>query len=250
MGSDDRMTRRLITLFTRDENGRRPVNGDREKFQSDPHWRDLILFYEYFHGDTGEGLGASHQTGWTGVVAKLIHQYAEYALQGKPGLGSEYGLGASGRDEVNATRLPLAAGRVARSDGSGGFASGTVAGYRTRRYHALLLTPTTPPTGPRRPRQRVRSVARRRRPAARRCRTQHYAPGRDPSARHRPSRRIRARAVAALDVPAADGSDVMHECIVDRVDGTVALRWRVAAHGTAAYGCTCGRCSPGATTTR
>jgi hypothetical protein len=72
---------RLIKLFLRDENGRRPVYGDREKFQSDPHWRDLILFYEYFHGDTGEGLGASHQTGWTGIVAKLIHQYAEYALQ-------------------------------------------------------------------------------------------------------------------------------------------------------------------------
>ena len=72
---------RLIKLFLRDENGRRPVHGDREKFQSDPHWRDLILFYEYFHGDSGAGLGASHQTGWTGVVAKLIHQYAEYALQ-------------------------------------------------------------------------------------------------------------------------------------------------------------------------
>ena len=72
---------RLIKLFLRDENGRRPVHGDREKFQSDPHWRDLILFYEYFHGDTGEGLGASHQTGWTGIVAKLIHQYAEYARQ-------------------------------------------------------------------------------------------------------------------------------------------------------------------------
>jgi hypothetical protein len=57
------------------------VHGDREKFQSDPHWRDLILFYEYFHGDSGAGLGASHQTGWTGVMAKLIHQYAEYALQ-------------------------------------------------------------------------------------------------------------------------------------------------------------------------
>ena len=72
---------RLIELFLRDENGRRPVHGEREKFQSDPHWRDLVLFHEYFHGDTGAGLGASHQTGWTGVVAKLIHQYGEYALQ-------------------------------------------------------------------------------------------------------------------------------------------------------------------------
>ena len=84
------LTHRLITLFLKDDTGRRPVNGAREKFQSDPHWRDLILFYEYFHGDTGAGLGASHQTGWTGVVAKLIHQYAEYALQGKPpGLSEE-----------------------------------------------------------------------------------------------------------------------------------------------------------------
>jgi len=78
------LTERLIRIFRKDESGRRPVYGNREKFQTDPHWRDLILFYEYFHGDTGEGLGASHQTGWTGVVAKLIQQYAEYALQGKP----------------------------------------------------------------------------------------------------------------------------------------------------------------------
>ena len=57
-------------MFTRDEHGRRPVYGGTEKFQSDPHWRDHVLFYEYFHGDNGAGLGASHQTGWTGVVAK------------------------------------------------------------------------------------------------------------------------------------------------------------------------------------
>ncbi|MCC6195984.1 MAG: glucosidase, partial [Burkholderiales bacterium] len=87
------LTRRLITLFTRDEDGRRPVNGMREKFQSDPYWRDLIAFHEFFHGDSGEGLGASHQTGWTGVVAKLIHQYAEYALKDHPGLGGEFDLG-------------------------------------------------------------------------------------------------------------------------------------------------------------
>jgi len=87
---------RLISLFLKDENGHRPVNGKRAKFATDPHWRDLVLFYEYFHGDTGEGLGAGHQTGWTGVVAKLIHQYAEYALQGKaPGLTREDSLGAS-----------------------------------------------------------------------------------------------------------------------------------------------------------
>ena len=63
---------RLARIFLRDQNGRRPVFGDTATFQTDPHWRDHILFYEYFHGDTGAGLGASHQTGWTGIVAKLI----------------------------------------------------------------------------------------------------------------------------------------------------------------------------------
>jgi Glycosyl hydrolase family 63 C-terminal domain len=66
---------RLTRIFLRDERGRRPVYGGTEKFQSDPHWRDHILFYEYFHGDNGAGLGASHQTGWTGVVARLIHLF-------------------------------------------------------------------------------------------------------------------------------------------------------------------------------
>src|SRR5215831_1751840 len=93
-GVSTELTHRLITLFTRNADGRRPVNGCREKFQSDPYWRDLIPFHEYFHGDTGEGLGASHQTGWTGVVAKLIHQYAEYAIREHPELGREFALGA------------------------------------------------------------------------------------------------------------------------------------------------------------
>jgi hypothetical protein len=66
---------RLIRTFTRDARGRRPVYGGTEKFQTDPHWRDYILFYEYFQGDNGAGLGASHQTGWTGLVAKLIQLY-------------------------------------------------------------------------------------------------------------------------------------------------------------------------------
>jgi hypothetical protein len=66
---------RLSRLFLRDERGRRAVYGGTEKFQVDPHWRDHILFYEYFHGDNGAGLGASHQTGWTGVVAKLIQLF-------------------------------------------------------------------------------------------------------------------------------------------------------------------------------
>ena len=78
------LSRRLITIFLKDDTGRRPLYGNTEKFQTDPHWRDLILFNEYFHGDNGAGLGATHQTGWTGVVAKLIRQYGEYTLQHKP----------------------------------------------------------------------------------------------------------------------------------------------------------------------
>lgn len=84
-GSGRRMTlyqvaeeigRRLANIFLKGEDGRRPVYGGTETFQSDPHWRDLILFYEYFHGDSGAGLGASHQTGWTGVVARIMHLFA------------------------------------------------------------------------------------------------------------------------------------------------------------------------------
>jgi hypothetical protein len=64
--------RRPANTFLRDATGRRQVYGGTKKFQEDPHWRDLILFYEYFHGDNGAGLGASHQTGWTGLVAFII----------------------------------------------------------------------------------------------------------------------------------------------------------------------------------
>lgn len=75
------LTRRLIAIFLPDEQGRRPLYGNIEKFQTDPHWRDYILFHEYFHGDNGMGLGASNQTGWTALVAKLIQQYGAYAMQ-------------------------------------------------------------------------------------------------------------------------------------------------------------------------
>ncbi len=71
------LSQRLSAIFMRNDDGRRPVHGGTEKFQSDPHWRDLILFYEYFHGDNGAGIGASHQTGWTGLVAKLLQQSGE-----------------------------------------------------------------------------------------------------------------------------------------------------------------------------
>src|SRR3989440_4051993 len=71
------LSRRLSRIFLRGDEGRRPVFGGSLKFQNDPHWRDHLLFYEYFHGDTGMGLGASHQTGWTGLVAKLLQQSGE-----------------------------------------------------------------------------------------------------------------------------------------------------------------------------
>jgi hypothetical protein len=72
------LQRRLAAAFLRDESGRRPVYGGTKKFQEDPHWRDLILFYEYFHGDNGAGLGASHQTGWTGLIAFLSDYFGRF----------------------------------------------------------------------------------------------------------------------------------------------------------------------------
>jgi hypothetical protein len=70
------ISRRLSSIFLKDANGRRPVYGGSKKFQEDPHWRDYILFYEYFHGDNGAGLGASHQTGWTGIVVRLMDLFS------------------------------------------------------------------------------------------------------------------------------------------------------------------------------
>src|SRR5438067_1691723 len=78
------LSRRMTSIFLQDARGRRPVFGDLEKFQTDPHWRDLVLFHEYFHGDSGTGVGASHQTGWTGVVTKLMQQSGESSKRKKP----------------------------------------------------------------------------------------------------------------------------------------------------------------------
>jgi Glycosyl hydrolase family 63 C-terminal domain len=72
----EEIARRLANIFLRGKDGRRPVYGSTQKFQEDPHWRDCLLFYEYFHGDNGAGLGASHQTGWTGVIARIMHLFA------------------------------------------------------------------------------------------------------------------------------------------------------------------------------
>jgi len=95
-GSGHRMTlfqvaeeiaRRLASIFVRDEHGRRAVFGGTQKFQEDPYWRDNLLFYEYFHGDNGAGLGASHQTGWTGIIARLMHLFATTTAEQALGLG-------------------------------------------------------------------------------------------------------------------------------------------------------------------
>jgi hypothetical protein len=95
----DDLSRRLIGIFRRDERGRRPAFGASERHQRDPHWRDYPLFYEYFHGDDGSGRGASHQTGWTGLVATLIEQQhggARTVQDRQPsqedGLASSHGL--------------------------------------------------------------------------------------------------------------------------------------------------------------
>jgi hypothetical protein len=84
------ITRRLTGTFLRDANGKRPVYGATAKFQDDPNWRDLILFYEYFHGDNGAGLGASHQTGWTGLIAPLMDLFCR--IDAKSVLETEKGL--------------------------------------------------------------------------------------------------------------------------------------------------------------
>jgi hypothetical protein len=76
---------RMTRIFLRDENGRRPVHGESAPYRDDPNWRDLVLFYEYFHGDTGAGVGASHQTGWTGLVAKLLQQSGESGVEDEAG---------------------------------------------------------------------------------------------------------------------------------------------------------------------
>jgi hypothetical protein len=77
----EEIARRLASIFLKDPSGRRPVFGGSAKFQLDPHWRNCLLFYEYFLGDNGAGLGASHQNGWTGVIARIIHLFATMSAE-------------------------------------------------------------------------------------------------------------------------------------------------------------------------
>jgi len=91
----EELSRRLAGIFLKDAKGRRPVHGDVQRFQQDPHWRDLVLFYEYFHGDSGLGVGASHQTGWTGIVARAMHLFATTTPEQVLELGKAAGATAS-----------------------------------------------------------------------------------------------------------------------------------------------------------
>jgi hypothetical protein len=77
----EEISRRLSAIFLTDKSGRRPVYGNIKKFQEDPYWKDYILFYEYFHGDTGAGVGASHQTGWTGTIARTVHLFSQLSME-------------------------------------------------------------------------------------------------------------------------------------------------------------------------
>jgi hypothetical protein len=88
----EEISRRLANMFLRDKDGRRPVYGGTRKFQEDPHWRDLIQFYEYFHGDNGAGLGANHQTGWTGIIARTMHLFATSTAAEFLELGAKAGV--------------------------------------------------------------------------------------------------------------------------------------------------------------
>ena len=88
----EEISRRLTSIFLRDKEGRRPVYGGSKKFQEDPHWRDNLLFYEYFHGDNGSGLGASHQTGWTGIIARMMHLFATSTAEEVLELGKVAGI--------------------------------------------------------------------------------------------------------------------------------------------------------------
>jgi hypothetical protein len=104
----EEISRRLASIFLRDEEGRRPVYGGTRRFQEDPHWRDLVLFYEYFHGDNGAGLGASHQTGWTGIIARLMHLFGSCTADRILELGREVAA-AQPADSPPHARTPSAA---------------------------------------------------------------------------------------------------------------------------------------------
>ena len=99
----EEIARRLSSIFLRDKDGRRPVYGGTQKFQEDPHWRDYLSFYEYFHGDNGAGLGASHQTGWTGIIASIMHLFATTSAEQALKLGKSAAFVRVEPDEIRKT---------------------------------------------------------------------------------------------------------------------------------------------------
>jgi hypothetical protein len=103
----EEISRRLANIFLKGKDGRRPVYGGTKKFQEDPNWRDLILFHEYFHGDNGAGLGASHQTGWTGVIARLMHLFATMKPEAFAESGKKAYFEKGAPSESTATRPQL-----------------------------------------------------------------------------------------------------------------------------------------------
>jgi hypothetical protein len=108
----EELSRRLASIFLRGQDGRRPVFGGSEKFQHDPYWRDCALFYEYFHGDIGAGLGASHQTGWTGVVARTMHLFATTTAEQLLHLGKAAGVVEIDKTDQAASKAPSAGAPV------------------------------------------------------------------------------------------------------------------------------------------
>src|SRR5262249_13312986 len=100
------IARRLANIFLRDKDGRRPVYGGMAKFKDDPYWRDCLLFHEYFHGDNGAGLGASHQTGWTGMIARSLHLFATVSPQDILAAGKKAYAETTAKKPRRATRSP------------------------------------------------------------------------------------------------------------------------------------------------
>ena len=98
------LANRMASMFLLDRQGRRPVYGGTKKFADDPHWKDHVLFFEYFHGDNGAGLGASHQTGWTAVIPALMHLFAE--LKPETLLAPEHPLSDLGRERSGEVPVP------------------------------------------------------------------------------------------------------------------------------------------------
>jgi hypothetical protein len=111
--------RRLSSIFLKGKDGWRPVNGGEKKLQEDPHWKDCIQFYEYFHGDNGAGLGANHQTGWTGVIARIMHLFATTSADqvrelGKGAAVVELGKASAGTRSASATQEVSTGGAAKR----------------------------------------------------------------------------------------------------------------------------------------